>query len=95
MENIVLTVAGQPDLSFKGVGVAGESDRNTGQIVRVFETEKGHWLIAVFAASGSLKNHKVIMNKNEAELIKELGFSEVSKMLYKQMGVSYTQKLDV
>jgi len=96
MEKITLKVDNAPDVSFTGNMIArvDKAGKNN-EIWLLFETEKGHWLYVVLNMYGSLTEHVVIENRNPAELIDKLKYSEHAKSLYQKIGLDYTTKLDI
>ncbi|WP_313018865.1 hypothetical protein [Atlantibacter hermannii] len=95
MQNIILKVDGQPDISFIGDLVAEEVDPNNGGHTKVFATEKGHWLVAMTNMREILIQHKVINNQSHDELISTLGFSNLAKSIYQQLGINTAKNLDI
>lgn len=95
MENIILKVSGKPNLSFHGVLVAEARNAAKGLTKRVFETAKGHWMIAEIDDNDILFNYIVIDNKSTEELVKKLGFDSVAKSIYSQLKIDTTDKLDI
>lgn len=95
MENITLRVEGKPDVSFTGKLVANVDLSNAHDKLAVFETAKNHWFIARMDRYGYLRSHTLIENKDESKLIEHLKYTDDAKVLYRQMGVNYTQQLDI
>lgn len=95
MELIVLNVKDGQNISFTGQVAASVLDRSANNYIAVYETKKGHWLIAFTTISDMLIRHVVIENKEVDKLIDYLGFSEATKSIYEQLGIDTTNKLDI
>lgn len=95
MENITLKIVGKPDLSFVGTLAAHTDIAGSNDKFLVFETSKGHWLVARVNAFKELQSYKVIENKDEKELINNLNYTDEAKNLYRQLDIEYTNKLDI
>ncbi|WP_139016377.1 hypothetical protein [Pantoea agglomerans] len=95
MERIVLKVDGGADIAFNGEPVAHAHDQPTDVSTTVYDTEKGHWLLAATNDRDFLLQHKVIENKSVETLTKILGHTQVAKSLYDQLGIDTTQNLDI
>lgn len=94
MDKVILKVDGKPDVSFMGILVASteldEYDR-----LHVYETAKGHWLLVRLNMYGYLLGQTLIENKNQETLIDQLKYSDFAKSIYQQMGIDYTDNLDI
>jgi len=95
MEKIFLNVNGGRDITFIGQQVAHEHDPEYDVATAVYETEKGNWVITYTTASNDLIRHIVIKNKSQDELIEALGFSDLSKSIYQQLGIDTAQNIDI
>ncbi|EKC7002261.1 hypothetical protein RA241_000774 [Cronobacter sakazakii] len=95
MERIILKVNGGPDIAFNGECVAHAHDQPTDVSSTIYETEKGHWLLAATNNHDVLVKHKVIENKSVEDLTEILGYTAVAKSLYAQLGIDTTNNLDI
>lgn len=96
MEKIVLKVDRNPDLSFTGDSVARGRSHQKGTTTTVYETAKGHWLLAeTNDRTNLLTRHVVIENKSEEKLIETLGFDDVAKAIYSQLHIDTSDQLDI
>lgn len=95
MDKITLKVEDKPDVSFTGVHVANTDISNSNDTLIVFETSKGHWLVARMDIYNNLQGYKIIENKNEKDLIANLQYTDSAKNIYSQLNIDYTNKLDI
>lgn len=95
MERIVLKVEGGPDIAFNGECAAHVHDQPTDVSTAVYDTEKGHWLLAATNNRDVLLDYKVIENKSVETLTSILGHTKIAKSIYEQLGIDTTQNLDI
>jgi len=95
MEKIILSVKDGPDISFNGKEVAHEHNPDTDVAYRIYETEKGSWLLTITSNEGKLLKHQSIQNKSVAKLVELLGYSDLAKSFYSQLGIDTVQNLDI
>jgi len=94
MEKVILKVDGKPDVSFMGTLVA-QTVMDGYDSLFVYETAKGHWLLVRLNMYGYLVSQILIENKNQETLIDQLEYSDFAKTIYQQMGIDYTDNLDI
>ncbi|MCY9846953.1 hypothetical protein [Pectobacterium jejuense] len=95
MEAIVLNIKNDQDISFNGQLAAQAYDSSKGIVITVYDTEKGHWLIALTDGKDVLIKHTVIEHKDDDKLVNALGFSPATKSIFEQLNIDTTKKLDV
>ncbi|MDU4943778.1 MAG: hypothetical protein E6X23_19930 [Mixta calida] len=95
MEKIFLRVKDGRDITFVGQEVAHEYDPSNDVAYRIYETEKGHWLMTATSNEDILLQHKIIENKSTDVLTQTFGFSDITKSLYEQLGIDTAQHLDL
>lgn len=94
MEQILLKVKDGQDISFLGQEVAyGYNDVND-LAIRIYETEKGNWIITATSNEGYLVDHQVVKNKSISELVAILQYTDMAKSIYEQLNIETTKKLD-
>lgn len=95
MERVLLKVNGAPDVAFVGEDVARVYDSFADVLTTIYETEKGNWFLAVTNNESVLVRQKVIENKSAEDLKNVLGYSDLAKSLYEQLGIDTTNNLDI
>lgn len=95
MEKIFLKVKDGRDIAFIGKEVAHQHNPDKDVAFRVYETEKGNWLLTATSEEDILLKHEVIENKSIEKLVKSLGYTDFAKSIYSQLGVDTTQNLDI
>ncbi|EQA8936816.1 hypothetical protein ACX9Q3_005536 [Klebsiella oxytoca] len=95
MEKIFLKVKDGRDIAFTGKEVAHEHNSDNDVAFRVYETEKGNWIMTATSNEDILLKHEVIEDKSVEKLVKTLGYSDFAKSIYSQLGVDTTQNLDI
>lgn len=94
MEQILMKVKDGQDISFVGQEVAhGYNDIND-LAIRIYETEKGNWIITATSNEGYLVDHQVVNNKSVSDLVAILQYTEMAKSIYEQLNIQATKKLD-
>lgn len=89
-DTIVLSIPNSENISFKGKIVAQVKIKN----LVVYETEKGHWFVAIVQSNTCFK-HNIVNNKDEDELKSLLGMDSDAKNIYSQLGINIVKKLDI
>ncbi|MCZ9525341.1 hypothetical protein [Klebsiella quasipneumoniae] len=95
MEKVTLKVKNGPDIAFNGEEVAYEHILEEDTALRVYDTEKGHWLMTLTSNDDVLIKHEIIENKSVESLVKSLGYTAYAKSIYKQLGIDTTNNLDI
>jgi len=95
METVFLRVKDGRDITFVGQEVAHVHDSSKDVTYRIYETEKGHWLMTATSNEDILLKHQVIENKATDVLTQTFGFSDISKSIYEQLGINTAQHLDL
>ena len=95
MERIFLKVKDGRDIAFIGKEVAHHHNPENDVAFRVYETEKGNWVMTATSNEDVLLKHEVFKNKSVEELVKALGYTDFAKSIYTQLGVDTTQNLDI
>jgi hypothetical protein len=95
MVKITFNVNNGPDISFCGKEIAYAHDPSNDLAYRVYETQKGHWLIAATSDENVLVQHIVVEDKSTDKLVEKLGYSDFSKSIYEQLSIDTAQHLDI
>ncbi|QJT80422.1 hypothetical protein [Kosakonia sp. MUSA4] len=95
MESVFFKVNGQEDVTFDGKLVAHVHDSDSDVSRAVYETPKGNWFYTESDNENVLLRSIVIENKSKEELIKILKFTDLAKVIYSQLGIETTKKLDI
>lgn len=95
MEDIFFKVKDGRDIRFVGKEVAHEHNPDNDVAYRIYETDKGNWVLTASSNEDLLLQHKIFENKSTDELVNFLGFSDTAKSLYEKLGIDTSQKLDI
>ncbi|HCB3719451.1 TPA: hypothetical protein MYV55_001481 [Klebsiella aerogenes] len=95
MDKIFLNVKDGQDIAFIGKEVAHQHEPEKDVAFRVYETEKGHWVVTITSNENILLKHEVINNKSVEKLVKTLGYTDCAKSIYSKLGVDTTLNLDI
>jgi len=95
MEKIFLKVQNGRDITFVGQEVAHQHNPVNDTALRVYETEKGSWFIALTSNEDILLKHEIIENKSVEKLVEKLGYEDLAKSLYEKLGIDTAKNLDI
>ncbi|POW23578.1 hypothetical protein [Pectobacterium atrosepticum] len=88
-EEITLSIKDKQDITFNGKLACKSFNTH------IYETQKGHWLLAEGDGFGTYDKYVVIEDKDQGKLVALLGYSSQSKSIYQQLGLDITKKLEI